>query len=162
MRDSSAIYLFYFYHTVSSLSSLNCHQVSFRRICRSRKVKIFSLKPKWSDLLRSEASLKTFYPGSAQTAPLSNRTFSGSLTHCVQQVKRLATFSFAQIRRIAILPILSCYLFANARQRIDQTDSSILWYFTARLVCAKYQIGQTDSSTLWHSTACLHAVRATK
>ena len=132
MRDSSAIYLFYLYHTVSLLSSLNYHQVSLRT-CKSHRTQTFSLKPKWSDLFWSEVSLKSLHPGPVQTILLSGM----SRCHTTpQRVRPTASSkssvslrtSFARIRRIPPSNTFAVLAVRYAKHQIDQKDSDTLWH----------------------------------
>ena len=87
--------------------------------------------------------------------------------------------SFAQIKRIAILPILLRVLTickCETSNRSDRLFYPLILYSITRLCklpnrldglfyplifdsllkcCASYQISQTNSSILWHLTACL-------
>ena len=101
-------------------------------------------------MIQSEASLKTLHLNPVQTAPLSGRPLQRVRPTASSRSYVLLRTSFAQIRRIALFNTFVVLAVCYAKHRIDQTDSSTFWYFTARLICANYQIGQADSSTPWH------------
>ena len=131
-----------------------------------------------NDLIWSEASLKTITLVQPEQHRCPVEHFQRAWPTASSRSYVSLRSSFAQIRRIAILPIFSRVLAVRNCKIPNRSDGLfylLILYGTTRLCklsnrsdglfypltldglftyCARYQIGQTDSSTLSHSTAC--------